>query len=76
VFSDIVMAGNLDGLALARKLRVERPDLPILLATGYSQASENLAGEFPILAKPYAAADLGRALAKLLAPQKVAEDVA
>jgi PAS domain S-box-containing protein len=69
VFSDIVMAGSLDGLGLARKLRAERPDLPILLATGYSQASENIAEEFPILAKPYALADLSRALGKLLAPQ-------
>jgi len=40
VFSDIVMAGPMDGLALARRLRQLRPELPILLATGYSRAAD------------------------------------
>jgi CheY-like chemotaxis protein len=35
MFSDIVM----DGIALARVVRQRRPDLPILLAAGYSQAA-------------------------------------
>jgi DNA-binding LytR/AlgR family response regulator len=67
VFSDIVMAGPMDGLALARRLRQERPDLPILLATGYSQAAERIVDEFPILNKPYEAAELSHAISALLA---------
>jgi PAS domain S-box-containing protein len=66
VFSDIVMAGGMDGLQLARRIRQERPDMPVLLATGYSKAAETLGDEFPILTKPYQIGDLSRALASLL----------
>jgi PAS domain S-box-containing protein len=72
VFSDIVMAGPMDGLDLARQLRKERPDLPILLATGYSQAAERIVDEFPILNKPYESADLSRAISALLARRAAA----
>jgi CheY-like chemotaxis protein len=67
VFSDVVMAGEMDGVSLARRLRELRPDLPVLLATGYSQAVERLGDEFPILRKPYKLPELNRALSALLA---------
>jgi PAS domain S-box-containing protein len=70
VFSDIVMAGGLDGLELARRIRRERPGMPVLLATGYSQAAERMGDEFPILTKPYQIADLSRALSSLLGPME------
>jgi PAS domain S-box-containing protein len=53
VFSDIVMAGEMDGLALAREIRGRWPAMPVLLATGYSRRAEAIGAEFPILAKPY-----------------------
>lgn len=66
LFSDIVMPG-LGGIALARMARKHWPDLPILLATGYS---EEIAGgnvdNFIIVAKPYSRETLSRALASLL----------
>jgi hypothetical protein len=41
-----------------------RPDLPVLLASGYSEEmAVNSARAFEILAKPYGAATLGAALA-------------
>ena len=52
VLSDIVMPGPIDGLTLAGRLRAGRPDLPVVLATGYSQASETPAG-VEILHKPF-----------------------
>jgi PAS domain S-box-containing protein len=53
IFSDIVMPG-LSGLDLAAKVRRQKPLLPILLATGYSEAAARGEGsEFPILPKPY-----------------------
>jgi CheY-like chemotaxis protein len=67
VFSDIVMAGDMDGLGLARRLRAESPNLPVLLATGYSQAAERLGDEFPILRKPYRISDLNQAIGEALA---------
>jgi len=67
VFSDIVMAGELDGVGLARRLREEIPGIPILLATGYSQAAERIGAEFPILRKPYRINDLSQAVTAVLA---------
>ncbi len=69
VFSDIVMAGEMDGLGLARRIREQHPGLPVLLATGYSKAAEGLGDEFPILRKPYKLADLNRAIGALVGPE-------
>ena len=62
LFSDIVMAGDMNGLGLARRVRQRWPTTPVLLATGYSREAEAIGDEFPVLAKPYELADLGRAL--------------
>jgi PAS domain S-box-containing protein len=65
VFSDVVMPGAMDGLSLARHLKAIRPGLPILLASGYSDAAVNVRGDFPILRKPYEIHQLSQAIAKL-----------
>jgi PAS domain S-box-containing protein len=65
VLSDIVMPGPMDGLALARALKQKHPRLPILLASGYSDAAQNARAEFPILRKPYQIHELNAALARL-----------
>jgi CheY-like chemotaxis protein len=65
VLSDIVMPGKMDGLALARILKQRHPLLPILLATGYSDAARDAGGEFPILRKPYQIHELNEALSRL-----------
>ncbi len=72
VFSDIVMAGDIDGVGLARLVAQQYPELPVLLATGYSLAAEKLAGEFPIMRKPYSVNELDRALNALLAGRRMA----
>jgi CheY-like chemotaxis protein len=59
VFSDLVMPGERNGLDLARMVRGRWPFLPILLATGYSEAGGRATQEgFTLLAKPYRAATL------------------
>jgi len=65
VFSDIVMPGEVDGLSLARTIKEKHPRMPILLATGYSEAAHKVRADFPILRKPYQIHELSRALAKL-----------
>jgi len=67
VFSDIVMPGDMDGLTLARTLRDRFPDLPVMLATGYSSAAERVGSEFPIIRKPYDYNTLGFAVKMALA---------
>jgi CheY-like chemotaxis protein len=70
VFSDVMMAGDLDGLALARLLRERRPDLPVLLVTGYSHMSEAAGREFALMRKPYQLAELARAVSAVLAASR------
>ncbi|HZZ89807.1 MAG TPA: PAS domain S-box protein [Caulobacteraceae bacterium] len=63
VFSDVVMAGRIDGLDLARRIREHWPEIPVLLATGYSEAADRMPKrEFPIIPKPYGLAELSRAI--------------
>jgi CheY-like chemotaxis protein len=65
VFSDIVMPGRIDGLGLARAIKQKHPGLPILLATGYSEAAQTAREDFPILRKPYQMHELSKAIADL-----------
>jgi nitrogen-specific signal transduction histidine kinase/ActR/RegA family two-component response regulator len=79
VLSDIVMAGPMNGIELARRLRDVQPGLPVLLATGYNEQAAQIADEFIVLRKPYDSADLTRAIARVLAraekvdPEKVVD---
>jgi CheY-like chemotaxis protein len=65
LFSDILMPGGMDGIALAAEARRLRPGLKVLLTTGDAQGSAartvDLAGE-ELLAKPYRREDLAAAL--------------
>jgi PAS domain S-box-containing protein len=70
VFSDIVMPGKMDGLALAQAIREKHPGLPILLATGYSDALRKVSLGFRVLRKPYEIHELSEALAKVVAAQR------
>jgi signal transduction histidine kinase len=52
--SDIVMSGGVDGVELARRARELRPDLPILLTSGYPAKNGSAEpSDFPVLRKPY-----------------------
>jgi signal transduction histidine kinase len=65
VFSDVMMPGAMNGIALALEIHKRRPGLPILLATGYAEP-EALAAGVPhtqVLLKPYTIEDLGAVLA-------------
>ncbi|MDB5692803.1 MAG: sensor histidine kinase, partial [Alphaproteobacteria bacterium] len=67
LFSDVVMPG-LSGVDLAKLARGKRPDLPVVLASGYSD--EILAGagaSFEFVRKPYDAGALDSALQRALA---------
>jgi DNA-binding LytR/AlgR family response regulator len=63
---------HLDGLGLARVIREKYPHVPILLATGYTEAARMARAEFPTLRKPYGPHELGRALSELTATKALA----
>jgi CheY-like chemotaxis protein len=56
LFSDVVMPGGMNGMALARAVRKSYPTMKILLTTGYAEAfvspADRVGEEFPVLAKP------------------------
>lgn len=70
LFTDIVMAGRLNGIALARELRRRRPTLPILLTSGFTSpvtASSELSElDVELITKPYRKTDLAALVRSLL----------
>ncbi|HEX2115463.1 MAG TPA: PAS domain S-box protein [Alphaproteobacteria bacterium] len=67
IITDIVMAGAVDGLGLARIVRQQHGGTPVILVTGYSDAAGAAEKEFIVLRKPYQVAELSRAIAKTMA---------
>lgn len=66
IFSDVVMPG-MTGVALARELRLRRAELPVILASGYSDELARSACEgVEFLAKPYSADQVSRILLKAI----------
>lgn len=70
LFTDLVMPGGMDGIALARHARERRPKLKVLLTTGYAQtALEHLqsgAADYDVIDKPYRRMDLARKVREVL----------
>jgi two-component system NtrC family sensor kinase len=63
LLSDIVMSEGLSGLELAERVRQACPELPVLLATGYSEAlAGGIQHGFRVLAKPFGEAELAAAV--------------
>ena len=65
VFSDVMMPGSMNGVELAQEIRRRRPNLPVLLTSGYAEAACRKAGaqKIKIIAKPYRIDELRDALA-------------
>jgi CheY-like chemotaxis protein len=70
LFSDVVMPGGMSGLDLAREVRKLRPELKVLLTSGF--AEESLQGvdrsteAIGFLGKPYRRHDLARRVRETL----------
>ena len=66
VFSDVVMPG-MGGLKLAETLAAEQPELPVVLATGYSrELAQSGSGDRPVILKPYRLSTLSEALSQAI----------
>ena len=69
LFTDVVMPGGLDGVALAEQAMLVRPSLKVLFTSGYA---ENMLrqGRLPpgthLLTKPYRLRDLAREVRRAL----------
>jgi CheY-like chemotaxis protein len=63
VFADIQMPGSMDGLELARRLRVERPSLPVILSSAGTARIANF------ITKPYRMEQVLSIISKALRPE-------
>jgi PAS domain S-box-containing protein len=76
VFSDVVMPG-MGGIELARTIEAERPEMPVLLATGYSaELLGKTENNFTVVSKPYDATMLGRAISLMLLKRQTTDQPA
>lgn len=71
VFTDIMLPGRMSGADLARVLGRDRPEIKVLMTSGYTAETAPRKVELPegirVLSKPYATVDLLKALAETLA---------
>jgi PAS domain S-box-containing protein len=68
VFTDVMLPGDLDGVALAQAISKKHPRVPVLLTSGYAKALAACHG-LPILRKPYQLSALAEAICSTLDPQ-------
>ncbi len=70
LFSDVVMPGGMNGAQLASEARRIRPELKVLLTSGYvadlDEGQTVAGGEVPVLNKPYRRDELARSLRVVL----------
>jgi signal transduction histidine kinase/CheY-like chemotaxis protein len=67
VFADIMMAEGIDGLQLAETMKIEFPEIPILLTSGDSNIAADAAAKgFHVIRKPYRMEELRMWLQRLL----------
>jgi signal transduction histidine kinase len=64
VLTDYLMPGR-NGADLVREIRRTRPDMPILLITGYADAAQDIPSDVARLPKPYRSAELIDAVNRL-----------
>ncbi len=64
LISDVLMPGKVGGRELAQTAKDRHPDLPILMISRFVEAPDL---NFPLLSKPFKAADLDSAISRLLA---------
>jgi nitrogen-specific signal transduction histidine kinase len=68
VFTDVMLPGDIDGVALAQAIGKKHPRIPVLLTSGYAKALAARHG-LPILRKPYQLSALAEAIRSTLDPR-------
>ena len=72
LFTDVNLAGGMDGATLARRVRELRPDLPVIYTSGRQSAIQGLdpVDGAMFVPKPYDLFNLGRLLQNLIAAKR------
>ena len=74
LLTDLIMPGDRSGVDLAREAVTLRPELPVILSSGYTGDVLSAAEDtpWPLLRKPYGADQLARAIAEVTRPVTMA----
>jgi CheY-like chemotaxis protein len=80
LFTDVVLPKGINGLELARRAQVLRPQLKVLLTSGYPEEAYRRFGRpseaTALLPKPYKRAQLARAIQRALKSETTTSHVA
>lgn len=68
VLSDVIMPGERSGIDLAKTLKVLRPGVPVLLASGYADGLDTTM-DVEVISKPYEVEAVARRLGQMLGQQ-------
>lgn len=72
LFSDVVMPGGMNGIELGRRAVALRPNLKVLLTSGYlGETARHDPHEFPLIEKPYERTELASRLRGILGANHV-----
>ena len=73
VLSDVVMPGGISGIDIADRLKINHPNIKVILASGYpdkeiksKESTGLLRSNWKMLRKPYSSSTLGKALQEVL----------
>jgi CheY-like chemotaxis protein len=69
VFTDVIMPGGMNGIDLANEIAGRRPDLPVLLTSGYTAQRlipDLVRRAWPVLHKPYTQTELALAVSNAI----------
>jgi CheY-like chemotaxis protein len=72
--SDYLMPG-MNGADVAREARKVRPNLPVLLVTGYTNLTQGPGADLPRLAKPFRQAELASRIADIVEVARMRDNV-
>jgi PAS domain S-box-containing protein len=74
VFSDVVMPGSMNGIALAQEIGNRYPQISVLLTSGYSDVVQTAGSQFTILRKPFQLPALDKSIREALERSGAARD--
>jgi PAS domain S-box-containing protein len=75
VFSDVVMPGDMNGIALAQEIANHYPQIPVVLTSGYNDVVQTAQVRFAILRKPFQLSALEKSIREALERRATRDDV-
>jgi DNA-binding NtrC family response regulator len=72
LISDVVMPGRMNGIEMAAQLCHERPEMKVVLMSGYNGAGVTMEPNWHFIQKPFAVSEIQEKIGRILDRQSVA----